>query len=593
MNLNQVGVYVPVSEVFPDIQSNLETFKDILQQLSRTDTLFWCARINLIITNPIENGHISRQQVAIDKFLTKSEIEAVNQFAMAHGGANRVTVFFRGQLLELMRWALLYCHNHPNDGKTFEDPNTRRMFVQAALIASDLWSKWVYGNRFSLEGGIKIARERSLGAIRKAIEGTSLCAELTRSFGRGWTIFMDYFRKQYGLLASEFQSKAGLSIEDYFKCLLIITVHFANPRSNNTGIFNATTFADSTPLKDVFQKYITFESQSIDEFKNALWGSGINKLEMQYEMEYDYLSMREKPILRAEDNRAIILDPIFYSEKASIGPLFVLTKNKARGKANEVFSAFGKAFENYSCDILNKMFPDINAIKQLFCNLKKKDLNERESEIDACINKGSESAIFEIKAVWIREDKILNENYETYLQHLREKYGVVGQQDNPKAQTIKGVGQLARILNNIFREEFQANNREFSEIVTIYPILLVYDSFLTAPVYGNFLASEFEKLLKPDHKRGSGELIKGRFTVHPLIILTIEDLENLELSVEHFSFFELLSDYSTSCPDRLISLKNYIADSKYNKQIYRNKNLANKCLELFKEAKLAIATKEQ
>jgi len=353
--------------------------------------------------------------------------KAVNQFALTHGGANRVTVFFRGQLLELMRWALLYCRNHPNDGKTFEDPNTRRMFVQAALIASDLWAKWVYGNRFSLEGGINIARERSLGAIRKAIEGTSLCAELTRSFGRGWTIFMDYFRKQYSSLDSEFQSKVGLSIEDYFKCLLIITVHFANPKSNNTGIFSAKTFADSTPLRDVFQKYIAFESQSTEELKKKLWGS-TDKLEIQDEIAYDYLSMREKPILRAEDDRAIILDPIFYSEKASIGPLFILAKDKICGKANEVFSAFGKAFENYACGILNKMFPDINGSKQLFCNLKKKDLNGRELEIDACINKDHELVIFEIKAVWIREDKILNENYEAYLQHLREKYGVVRQQ---------------------------------------------------------------------------------------------------------------------------------------------------------------------
>ena len=156
MNLNQVGVFIPVSEVFPGIESDFETFKALLKDLSRTDTLFWCARINLISTNPLESKHISRQQVAIDKFLTKNEIEAVNRFALTHGGANKVTVFFRGQLLELMRWTVLYCRDHPDDGKTFEDPNTRRKFVQAALIAADLWAKWVYGNRFSLKDGIDI-----------------------------------------------------------------------------------------------------------------------------------------------------------------------------------------------------------------------------------------------------------------------------------------------------------------------------------------------------------------------------------------------------------------------------------------------------
>ena len=566
MNSNQVGVFIPVSEVFPSIQSDFETFKALLKDLSLTDTLFWCARINLIITNPLEKEHILRQRVAIDKFLTKNEIEAVNRFALTHGDANRVTVFFRGQLLELMRWTLLYCRNHPNDGKTFEDPNTRRKFVQAALIASDLWAKWVYGNRFSLEDGIDIARERSLGAIRKAIEGTSLCPELTRSFGRGQTIFIDYFRKQYGLLDSEFQSKVGLSIEDYFKCLLIITTHFVNPKSNNTGIFNAKTFADSTPLKDVFQKYIAFESQSVDEFKNALWNHA-GKIKDQDEMVfYDYLPMRERPILCAEDNRAIILDPIFYSEKASIGPLFILTKGETRRKANEVFTAFGKAFENYSCNILNKMFPDTNGSKQLFCNLKKEDLNRKELEIDACIKKDHELVIFEIKAVWIREDKILNEDYQEYLQHLREKYGVVRQQGDPKQQKIKGVGQLARILNNISLEKFQKENNEFSQIKTVYPILLVYDSFLTAPVYGNFLASEFEELLQPDAKKDSGELIKSNLKIHPLIVMTIEDLENLELSVRHFVFHDLLSDYSKFCSDRLMSLKNYIAYSDYRSE---------------------------
>src|SRR3989338_4962399 len=214
MNFNQTGVFIPVSEIFPDVCSDFDTFKALLNDLSLTDVLFWCARLNLIVTNSLEKEHISRQQAAIDLFLTKDEIRTVNKFALAHGSANRVTVFFRGQLLELIRWGLLYCRNHPDDGKTFEDLNTRRKFVQALLIASDLWAKWVFGSRFSLNGGLEIARDRSLGAIRKALEGTELCPELTRPFGRGWTIFIDYFRIQYSSFDSEFYSTVGLSIED-------------------------------------------------------------------------------------------------------------------------------------------------------------------------------------------------------------------------------------------------------------------------------------------------------------------------------------------------------------------------------------------
>ena len=585
MNFNQTGIFISVSEIFPDVRNDFDTFKTLLTDISLTDALFWCARLNLIVTNPLENEHITRQQTAIDLFLTREEIEKANRFALVNGGANRITVFFRGQLLELLRWILLYCRNHPNDGKTFEDPNTRRKFVQAALISSNFWSKRVYGDRFSLDGEIDTARKRALGAIRKAIEGTELCPELTRSFGRGWTIFMDYFRDRYNSLDSEFQSAVGLSIEDYFKCLLIITVHFANPKSNNTGIFNPKNFADSTPLKDIFQKYIAYESQTVDELRRALWGDA-DKTE-NTELFYDYLPLREKPILCSEDNRAIIIDPIFYSEKASIGPLFILTKNKTRSQANDIFSAFGKAFENYTCDILERMFPDIDGNKQLHSNLRKSNLNGKELEIDACINKDRDLILFEIKAVWIREDKILNEDYQKYLEHLREKYGVT-EQDSQGNRKIKGVGQLARILNDISCDQFQAKNREFSQFNAVYPVLLVCDTFLTAPVYGQFLASEFERLFQPDQKRDSGELIKNNLTVHPLIVLTIEDLENLELSIKHFEFRDLLLDYSISCPDKLESLKNYIAYSKYNQQMYYNKSLAGKCLELFKQTKAAI-----
>ena len=117
MNFNKTGVFIPVSEIFPDVRSDFETFKALLSDISLTDVLFWCARLNLIVTNSLENEHISRQQTGINLFLTEDEIKAVNKFALAHGNANSVTVFFRGQLLELIRWALLYCRNHPNDGK--------------------------------------------------------------------------------------------------------------------------------------------------------------------------------------------------------------------------------------------------------------------------------------------------------------------------------------------------------------------------------------------------------------------------------------------------------------------------------------------
>jgi len=112
-----------------------------------------------------------------------------------------------------MRWITLYCHDHPGDGTTFEDPAIRRTFAKADLIASDIWAKRVYGNRFSLDGGLGLASERALGAIRKSIEASSSAPELVKTLGRGWALFSEYFPRCYPRFEDEFESSFGLSLE--------------------------------------------------------------------------------------------------------------------------------------------------------------------------------------------------------------------------------------------------------------------------------------------------------------------------------------------------------------------------------------------
>ncbi|MBC8263560.1 MAG: hypothetical protein H8E47_05490 [Anaerolineales bacterium] len=587
MTPDQIGVYTPVSEIFPDVQSDFETFKSLLHGLSRTDTLFWCARLNLVISHSSDVDHLTRQQFGLNQFLMAEEINAVNDFARRHGGPQRV-MFFRGQLLELLRWVVLYCHDHPGDGMTFENPEVRRRFAQAALLASDIWAKRVFENKFSLDGGVDIARERALGPIRKSIEATSSAPDLSKSLGRGWTLFRDYFPRYYQCFEEEFRSSTGLSVEEYYICLGAMITNFMNPRIG-AGIFDSNLLGESTPYRGVLQKYITLESQTADELRDALWGQVKRDANNDQDAPpYDYRALREKPILRAGDGRAIILDPVFYSEKASIGPLFLLTKKKSGDEANEIFGAFGNAFESYACDILKRMFPDISGVltKRLSCNIHGTDQAGNEIEIDACLNDVTEIVLFEMKAVWIREDEILTEDYERYLQHLRKKYGVA--RGASRDRRSKGVGQIARTIRLLASREWLGQNKEFSETQLIYPVLVVHDPFLAAPVYGNSLASEFKTLLTPDAELRSGELKKGQIRIAPLIVMTVENLEDLETSIEHFGFRDLLADYTRSCPDRLMSLHNFIAFSEYGQQMRHNRSIAAKGLELLGKSQEAI-----
>src|ERR1700731_1404650 len=58
-------------------------------------------------------------------------------------------VFFPGQLLELMRWAARYGKKRRNDGATVTSAECRERFVEASLIAGDLWAKRVYGGKLT------------------------------------------------------------------------------------------------------------------------------------------------------------------------------------------------------------------------------------------------------------------------------------------------------------------------------------------------------------------------------------------------------------------------------------------------------------
>lgn len=586
----QTNLIIPVNEVFPEIKNDFETFKSLLGCLSRTDALFWCARLNGIISNTSGVNDINRQQYALERFLNAKEIQAVNDFAQKNGGAQRIKVFFRGQLLELVRWISLYCVDYPEDGMTFEVPEVRRKFAQAALIASEIWEKRVFGERLSDNGNITIRRQKALSSFRKSLEATEVTPDIYRTLGRGWLLFNDYFPIYYRTLEDEFRSLTGLSIEQYYCCLCAIISNFMNPNNIEPGIFDLNTLGTSTPYAEVLKKYLALESQTIDKLRDTLWGDGTKDIKGFEDIPpYDYRPLRERPILRSSDGLGVILDPVFFSERASVGPVFILSKNKPQNKANDIFNAFGKSFENYAGDILRRMFPATPGLfNRLSCNLKISKTKQPDNtlEMDACLNEVTEIVLYEMKAVWLPEKEILTENHERYLHHLCKKYSVA--EGTCRDRKIKGVGQLAKQIKVMASEGWLEKNEKFSKTQCIYPILMVHDARLSEFLHGEFLASEFKALLAPDVELRSGELKKGQFRIAPLIVMTIEELEDLETSVEHFSLRDLIADYSQSCPDRIQTFHNFIYSSKYSQHMCHNQSLVDKFLAILQRCQKEV-----
>jgi hypothetical protein len=63
-------------------------------------------------------------------------------------------------------------------------------------------------------------------------------------------------------------------------------------------------------------------------------------------------------------------------------------------------------------------------------------------------------------------------------------------------------------------------------------------------------------------------------------VMTIHDLENLESSVEGFSFIDFLAAYTRDCRDRVQSVHNYMVFSDYGKRVIPSRHLMESSAEI-------------
>jgi hypothetical protein len=306
----------------------------------------------------------------------------------------------------------------------------------------------------------------------------------------------------------------------------------------NVGIFSTVGFGAATGIGEVFDTFVKLKAQSPEDLVNALQNSAAVT---------GYKALRERPILNFSGNRSAILDPVLYFDTLTISPLFAVLKQVGEARINEIFSAFGMAFEDYAISLLENMYPSGKLARRLTPREKGKIAQGKEIEVDAILTDVSSVVVFEMKASWILEETILSDNHEVFLAQLRKLYGIsVDPEERPK-----GVAQLAKTIGSILHREWKSDSVDYNYLKAIYPVLLVHDDRMGVAGMGKFLDDEFKRaLIKSD-----------QIYVHPLIVLTITDLENLSTSVEGFSLRELLHAYSVENPERMRTVRNFMATS--------------------------------
>ncbi len=246
----EVRLYVSVDEVFPDTKGTLRELVQVLATLSRDDALFQCARTNTIVSGFGDFEDVPRQQQPLDMLCNQEQIDRSNDFANRHRATEPPFIFFRGQLLELMRWAAVYFNNLPGDGTTYLDAAFRARFVKAALIASGLWATRTFRDALSGAGDADQIRPRAMRALRKGVEEANLSPRIGIAIRRGLKLFTEYLPKRAPDFAERFLRKTGLTSRQYPGCASALLV-FTLRRSNDGPLFSMHKLAAPTSVASV------------------------------------------------------------------------------------------------------------------------------------------------------------------------------------------------------------------------------------------------------------------------------------------------------------------------------------------------------
>lgn len=583
-----------VSNVFPGTESDFSTFTSLLKQLSLTDTLIFCFRVNHILaewkkTLPEKQENIARL------FFTPEEIRRMFAGSPRIRSFDEIAITIKGPMLLLMQWAVMFCDNHEGDGNTFRDPTVRQTFAKAMLISNDLWQKAIKMERMLEPVSTEEARYNLLCTFRQNAAGNHLPTQHgTLKTAKGYEMFIDpgYFPKRHPEFAEKFQAASGMSIEDYYICLTYMASNILDGKIDGKSFYQKQQAVDSVDVdfRLTFAKFLTLETQSADDIRHALWGdmqrSDVHSFEDA--PPFHDRALRARPFFVTSDERIMLMDPVFFMDKMMDGPLFTLLQSGS-GKAEYFFQEFGHAFEAFVHEYLKDLYPASALNDRLSCPLFREPKGgEREpSEItDACLDYGEEMILFEIKASFLRQEKIIGGDNEEYVAMLRERYVMTSEGE------AKGVTQLANVIMRLESGEYQAVGRNFSIVKKIFPVLLVHDELIDSTMHPYFFANEFVKALQPEETLPNGFLRKGRFLIAPMTLMTFENLENLEFPIRKrgFSLKDALEKYAAMYPDRRESFHTFCGDAGY--QAYATQVFAQTSLDMIKKTRERLFAKK-
>lgn len=580
---------IAASDIFDDCSGDmLSDLKSTLQHLNMTETVFYCSRLCMIHMS-MQVKFPEAEELLLEWCFTNLQRTKIINKA---GSLAEAGILFRGGLLELMRFACLFCKSEPSEPTFYSSFKNRNRFGKALLLSSQLWTSITKIDDLSDEKDLDKAREKSLLTMRLNAAGGRFQLYPNLLLGTGYELFTNkkLFPAEYPDFQKDFKRLKGITPKEYFLFhtwlstnLLDKTLNQFKTQREHNGVFSIKSAVDplKPSLRPAAERYLRDFTQSISELKKGFWGDTVTVSDVNKIPIFNEKVIRDKPIYETDDLRTIILDSMYYAEEAIAAPVFFLSKANPRSGSN-IIAKFGKAFETYAGSLFKEIYysGSQHAQEKLIIDpIPYRDGRKIEAQIsDFMLVKDDSIMLFEAKASFINWNEIMQRGNDAYVSQLKMKY----------IDDKKGISQLSNSIHKLTTGEWSHPDIDLKKITKIYPVLLVLDSLLNSFCHNRFFELNFKDILKPESFKNNMHTKNG-MDVAPITILTHDDLQFLVTSiVKHFSVFDLFYEYNKFSPDRVTSLRDFIGKSHYKDKILMPKPTSKSTLKILMLARLKL-----
>jgi len=543
---------LPLSVLSPDNPLDTVRLKQLIGRLPTDQTLFQCAKLNLIFTYASLGHKEGVQEFAIEllrtqDWLDQRDIDRINTYLRKRNGRLEDHVFFsRTQCLELMRWLSVW--GDRTGRLRTNDIQQKQAFARAMLQSFEIWKERTQRLLPSMIVSDNVTREQrfeSLRFMREAEQWKLPNLYPAFHFCRTKRLFLDELFGLNSELQIAVEHKLQMNIEDYVACIIGLSCLIGrwftkmDNRILSTFEFDPTTVCSTAPdMASTFDRFVQLEGQTAEQLLQSYEHSISDPLSLT-----ETRPLRERPLLLRNDRRAAtFIDLSFFFERASSGLLF----HAASAAGTAAMEKFGEAFERYVCDRLDDHVRTKRSQGMNLTGIARVLTDGMEAEFaDYALVIGRTVLLFEVKGSWFREDNVAKQNADDYWLEVQKKFVT-----NDKGKR-KGVGQLAHSIKTW--TEGSAKPRlpiQVQDVDTIIPVLLTSDRYMSALWHSEFLAEEFQSRML-----GYGSPVKADFDLNGcrilnLCLITIDEFDEFEARGVRGSLDELLKAYSERIPDR-------------------------------------------